>query len=350
MVLADLKLPQVKEPFRWQVSQILPAPSEPEAEAQPSEPVAKPAPAPPKSAKPVPQEPTPQVTEVRQVEAKPLVQEARRVVRAVQAQTVPAMERPATRPVTREVKAVEQNQAAEVAAPATLAQEHQSRTAEVMTKTGPVTAERAAVTHEAPAVVAQAGPAAVEAAGTAQTVYHAPVQRKAAHGPLSPVPIQPAPIQEAKMRAEVSVPLQKPIDSKPAEPAPPVPAAEPRAPEPPALQREQPAAEAARARSGPATKADYGWLADTLRRRVAEVKRYPPAARMNHWEGKVILHAVINEEGHLADIRIHESSGHEVLDEAAIEAVRHVCPLALKHPLGRAQVAIRIPINYTLND
>jgi protein TonB len=38
-------------------------------------------------------------------------------------------------------------------------------------------------------------------------------------------------------------------------------------------------------RSTPAVKADYGWLAESLRRRLAEIKRYPSAARLNGWEG-----------------------------------------------------------------
>jgi protein TonB len=101
-------------------------------------------------------------------------------------------------------------------------------------------------------------------------------------------------------------------------------------------------------RSGSATKADYGWLAESLWKRVAELKRYPHQARLNRWEGKVILKAVIRDDGHLGDLRVQESSGFDVLDQDALELVRQACPIHLKHPLGRPAIAIQIPINYAL--
>ena len=54
-----------------------------------------------------------------------------------------------------------------------------------------------------------------------------------------------------------------------------------------------------------------------LWRRVADLKRYPSSARMNGEEGKVIVKAVIRSDGHLADVSVKKSSGHELLDAAA---------------------------------
>lgn len=100
----------------------------------------------------------------------------------------------------------------------------------------------------------------------------------------------------------------------------------------------------------PAAKADYRWLAESLYRRIAELKRYPSVARLNGWEGKVVLRAVITADGNLADLRIQTSSGFDALDQAALEAVRQACPLHLQHALGRPQVVVSLPIVYSLSN
>jgi len=88
-----------------------------------------------------------------------------------------------------------------------------------------------------------------------------------------------------------------------------------------------------------------------LWKRVAELKRYPSTARLNGWEGKVIVRAVVRNDGHLAELTVRESSGYEVLDRAALDAVRLACPLKLKHHLfGKPHVVVHIPISYTLTN
>jgi protein TonB len=101
-------------------------------------------------------------------------------------------------------------------------------------------------------------------------------------------------------------------------------------------------------RSTPAVKVDHGWLAESLRRRLAELKRYPSTARLNGWEGKVVLRAVIRADGHLSEVRVYRSSGHDVLDNAAMEAIRMVCPLHMHQALGTAEVAVYVPMVYSL--
>ncbi len=98
----------------------------------------------------------------------------------------------------------------------------------------------------------------------------------------------------------------------------------------------------------PVVKVDHGWLAELLRRRLAEIKHYPSAARLNGDEGKVVLRAVIRADGHLSEVKVHRSSGHEALDNAAIESIRLVCPLHMHQPLGTTEVAVYIPIVYSL--
>lgn len=102
-------------------------------------------------------------------------------------------------------------------------------------------------------------------------------------------------------------------------------------------------------RALPQTQADYGWLRDSVLARIQQLKRYPSRAKMNDWEGKVIVQAVIREDGSIVDLLVAESSGHEALDQDALLVVKTASPLTLKHPLGKAQVPILVPISYRLD-
>ncbi len=99
---------------------------------------------------------------------------------------------------------------------------------------------------------------------------------------------------------------------------------------------------------GHEARADNRWVGESLWRRVGELKRYPNSARMNGQEGKVILKAVIRSDGHLADVSVQKSSGHSVLDAAAIEAVKLACPLHMKYAIGKPQIVVSLPIVYSL--
>jgi protein TonB len=69
---------------------------------------------------------------------------------------------------------------------------------------------------------------------------------------------------------------------------------------------------------------------------------------MNGLQGKVVLKAVIRSDGHLAEVTVQKSSGHSVLDTAAMEAVKLACPLHMKHELGKPQIVVSLPIIYSL--
>lgn len=97
------------------------------------------------------------------------------------------------------------------------------------------------------------------------------------------------------------------------------------------------------------TQTDFGWLRDALWGRIEELKRYPALARMNHWEGKVVVSAVIRDDGEVMGVQIAETSGRAVLDEEAMAVMRKASPLRLKHPLGQRQITILVPINYRLD-
>lgn len=94
---------------------------------------------------------------------------------------------------------------------------------------------------------------------------------------------------------------------------------------------------------------DDRWLAEALTNKYQQFKRYPFMAKRNGWEGNVVLAAVIKSDGNLEGLSVADSSGHQILDEDAVETMRRVFPLDLEHPLGRSQIAIQLTIRYRLN-
>ena len=97
------------------------------------------------------------------------------------------------------------------------------------------------------------------------------------------------------------------------------------------------------------TKLDYGWLSEAILRRVEELKRYPASARVDRAEGKVVVKAVINEDGSIGEVEVFQSSGHPSLDKAAIETLRQAAPFHLPRPLGQPRMTIKIPMSYRLD-
>lgn len=97
------------------------------------------------------------------------------------------------------------------------------------------------------------------------------------------------------------------------------------------------------------TKRDYAWLSEAILRRVEEWKRYPASARVDRAEGKVVVKAVIHEDGNLGEVEVFQSSGYSTLDKAAVETLRQAAPFHLPHPLGQPRMTIKIPMSYRLN-
>ena len=50
--------------------------------------------------------------------------------------------------------------------------------------------------------------------------------------------------------------------------------------------------------------------------------KYPDEARKKYLEGKVLLKMTVSNEGIVSDAEVVESSGYDILDEAAINAVK----------------------------
>lgn len=77
---------------------------------------------------------------------------------------------------------------------------------------------------------------------------------------------------------------------------------------------------------------------------------YPEAARRRGYEGTVVLTARIDKTGFVLLVGIEQSSGHSLLDEAALKAVKRwqFCP----GMLGNIPVesTVRVPVKFDLKD
>lgn len=75
---------------------------------------------------------------------------------------------------------------------------------------------------------------------------------------------------------------------------------------------------------------------------------YPHAARRRGMQGRVLLHVQVMASGHCGQIEIQKSSGHDILDDAAVEAVKEWHFIPATH-LGFAITSwLHIPIRFEL--
>jgi protein TonB len=179
----------------------------------------------------------------------------------------------------------------------------------------------------------------------------------------------PWPLTQAMPLPMISIALSapsQPAPQEPAVPAKPLPKPKPKAqkkiqrkpkpsPEKAALAKEQPSeaiqetppapvlAQSASPRAEPYTPASSHANYLNNPRPV-----YPAVARRRHWEGLVLLKAFVTAQGHCGQISVNRSSGHEALDEAALDAVRKWRFV----PAKRGEVAqaswVTVPIEFEL--
>lgn len=171
--------------------------------------------------------------------------------------------------------------------------------------------------------------------------------------PLPPPPkpiVKPKPVVKPKpkpvpKKSEIPKPAPTP-DTKPVvEPTPYVPpthTAPVSTPAPakaaPAVSRPQPAKETftqARADAG------YGYNPKP---------KYPSVARSRGWEGKVVLQVHVSADGEATQVSVAQSSGHDILDEAAVNAVEGWRFKPAKRGDTAVASTVRVPINFQLDN
>jgi protein TonB len=220
------------------------------------------------------------------------------------------------------------------------------------TTPGPIVARLAAPPALAPAP-APTPPAEEVAKPRAEETPPPPAPTPVVKPEVAPV-AKPAPAAKAEAKPKPVPAKAAGADSPKAavEPAPSAPAAPAEKPEPAAAAKPSPSA-------GPATSGDsdpnvrqlLGRYGVGLKGQMKRYMTYPRAAKENNWEGKLELALVIGENGMIAEIVVVKSSGHDVLDKAAMDAVRKAKPLVpIPEGLRGRAFRLEIPIEFNLAD
>jgi protein TonB len=76
--------------------------------------------------------------------------------------------------------------------------------------------------------------------------------------------------------------------------------------------------------------------------------QYPRVARRRGYEGRVILEVLVNEEGNVEDLRIFQSSGHRVLDRAAMKSVQGWLFEPGRRGDEKLEMWVKVPIRFDL--
>lgn len=142
-----------------------------------------------------------------------------------------------------------------------------------------------------------------------------------------PVPKRPPAVAEEtlpKPREEISSePITRPADAASA----------------PAAPRRAPSGNAGEGKAEENAKADY----------LHNPKpAYPAVARQRHWTGRVVLKVQVQADGSCGHAEISQSSGHDVLDEAALEAVSRWRFSPAKRGGRAVDSTVNVPINFNL--
>jgi protein TonB len=78
-------------------------------------------------------------------------------------------------------------------------------------------------------------------------------------------------------------------------------------------------------------------------------KNYPKLAKKNKEQGIVKLKFTVTREGDISNASIHNSSGYQSLDQAAMQMLRAASPVPpIPNDLGRSTLTLVIPIEYSL--
>ena len=92
---------------------------------------------------------------------------------------------------------------------------------------------------------------------------------------------------------------------------------------------------------------DYSY---SIRMKVASAQVYPEFAREKNKQGKAILSIKLGRNGNILNVSVGNSSGHEVLDEAAVKAIKDAAPYPkIPDKLNRQYVLLKLPISFVIN-
>ena len=163
--------------------------------------------------------------------------------------------------------------------------------------------------------------------------------------PLPKKELKPEPTPVQNIRPEPEPTQAKPpsppsvITAAPKVDAPPIITAPPPPPEPP--KKIEPSQDDINAALG-----QYG---STLGRAIAKHKQYPKIAQMRGWQGDCLLDLKLDGSGNVLSASVKESSGHEALDNQALEMARKAAPFpAPPDVLRDRSFNLTVPVSFKL--
>ena len=106
--------------------------------------------------------------------------------------------------------------------------------------------------------------------------------------------------------------------------------------------------EAAASNTQPDQQQLLGRYAQQLSRLLASQQEYPRLAAMRGWEGEVRLRLRVARKGNLLSLQVDRSSGHEILDQHALQLVDLVRMPPFPEELEGSEIQITVPVNYKL--
>ena len=152
---------------------------------------------------------------------------------------------------------------------------------------------------------------------------------------VTPPPAKPLP---SKPKPQLVKPVRKPpavTEDKQVEEVTPLKALSEPLPGPTSIKSNAP--------SGPTQRAE--WKSAGLQNAPA---KYPESARRMDWQGRVVLRVQVLPHGVAGIVTISESSGHEILDESALEAVKRWKFIPAKRDGVPVESFVNVPINFKL--
>lgn len=108
-----------------------------------------------------------------------------------------------------------------------------------------------------------------------------------------------------------------------------------------------------------ATAPDHGNTREAARRidawqraifaHIGRFRTYPEEARKRNIRGETTIYFMVDQSGGVSSVRVEKSSGHTVLDNAAMSVLRRAMPLPAPPPeAGRGQIELLVPLRYQL--
>ena len=93
---------------------------------------------------------------------------------------------------------------------------------------------------------------------------------------------------------------------------------------------------------------EFGAYLAGFRQRLQKSLVYPLVARRRGLEGRVEIELVLEPSGRVRDVAVVSSSSYDVLDDAAVEAVKSIPPEPLPVQAKRQSLRVRLPVVFQL--